>query len=322
MLGYMLQRLGGLPVDALVVATSVLERDDPVAEVARCFGAHVVRGPEDDVLERFVLAMEQFAADALVRLTADAPLMDQRVVRVGIDRYLAAGVDHMSNALVRTYPDGLDVEVVAANAVREAAREAESGPEREHVTPFVYRHPERFRLGAFRLEKDLSAHRWTVDTEEDLAFVRSVAKRFGSRRDFGWEEILAVSDHVAASVDGVRLQTPEADSMEIPVGCSVDDPGRRVWLATDGHRHLGWARVTVRDAIGMLEVGSQHGEPSIQDHRRIVRAVQAGVGVQVRALVRPVPAGNTLAELYADLGFTEQSHGGGTRLYWPQRATS
>ena len=321
MLGFMLQRLEGLPVDTLVVATSVLERDDAVVDVARRFGAEVVRGPEDDVLERYVLGLEQYPADAFVRLTADCPLIDPDVVRTGIERYRASGADHVSNSLVRTYPDGLDVEVVSANALMTAAREAAPGPEREHVTPFIYRRPERFRLGAFRLDRDYSAHRWTVDTEDDLAFVRSVVDRLDPRRDFGWQEILAFPARLAEPVEGVRLQTPAPGSLEVPRDVPTDDPGRRVWLAVDDRRTLGWARVDVRDAIGTLEVGSERGEPSPEDHWRIVRAVQAGVGVQVRELVRPVPTTDALVAVYSGLGFAVQSLDDGARLHWPQPAT-
>ena len=173
MLAFMLARLESVRCDDLVVATSTDGRDDAVAEVAAAAGVSVVRGSESDVLARFVAALDAHPADVVVRLTADCPLIDPAVVNEAIAVRAATGADYASNTLVRTYPDGLDVEVLTADALRAAAAEAVDPVEREHVTPFVYRRPERFRLAAVVGPEPLGDLRWTVDTADDLDRIRT-----------------------------------------------------------------------------------------------------------------------------------------------------
>ena len=191
LLVFLLERLAILPWDR-VVATSELDRDDAVAAAATDAGVEVVRGPEQDVLARFALAMETYRPDVVVRLTADCPFTDPELVRAAVEQQQATGADYVSNTVVRTFPDGLDVEVVRAPVLAEAAREATEDFDREHVTPFVYRHPERFTHEVLRNDTDLSAERWTVDTAEDLEFVRSVVDRLGVG-PFGWRDVLAIA---------------------------------------------------------------------------------------------------------------------------------
>ncbi|MEY2478467.1 MAG: spore coat polysaccharide biosynthesis protein SpsF [Actinomycetota bacterium] len=191
LLAFLLERLAALPWKR-VVATSELDRDDAVAAAAAEAGVAVVRGPEEDVLTRFAMAIDAYEPDLVVRLTADCPLSDPALVRAAVEQQRTAGADYVSNTVVRTFPDGLDVEVVRASVLRQAALEATDGFEREHVTPFVYRHPERFSHEVLRNDVDLSAERWTVDTAEDLEFVRSVVDRLGSS-SFGWRDVLAIA---------------------------------------------------------------------------------------------------------------------------------
>src|SRR5204862_6675946 len=131
-------------------------------------GVPVVRGEEADVLSRFALALDTHPADTIVRLTADCPLADPAIVADALALHDRAGAAYTSNSLVRTFPDGLDVEVIAATALRDAHAEAADPLEREHVTPFVYRRPERYRLRALRTPELLGDERWTVDTAADL----------------------------------------------------------------------------------------------------------------------------------------------------------
>ena len=192
LLAFLLARLAPLKVDHVVVATSTSGADDTVAEVAEDAGAAVVRGPEDDVLARFALVLERHPADAVIRLTADCPLTDPALVQHVADAWHDAGADYASNTLVRTFPDGLDVEVVAADALRAAATEATDPFEREHVTPFVYRRPDRFRLADVRHPTDLSHLRWTVDTADDLDRVRRLVAATGDPAA-PWEAFLPFS---------------------------------------------------------------------------------------------------------------------------------
>jgi spore coat polysaccharide biosynthesis protein SpsF len=100
--------------------------------------------------------------------------------------------DYASNTLRRTYPRGLDTEVFTVAALECACREAAEPYQRAHVTPFLYQHPDRFRLLAVTGDEDYSGHRWTVDTAEDMALVRAIYARLGDRRIFSWRDALSV----------------------------------------------------------------------------------------------------------------------------------
>jgi spore coat polysaccharide biosynthesis protein SpsF len=162
-------------LDRIVVATSTDPSDDPLAAHLADAGVDVFRGSLSDVLDRFVGACEAFAvAGEVVRLTADCPLADPTVIDDGVRLRARTGVDYLSNGRRPTYPHGLDMEVFTHDALLAAGREAADPYEREHVTPFIYRRPERFSLGHLAQADDESALRWTVDTAEDYAFVARV----------------------------------------------------------------------------------------------------------------------------------------------------
>jgi len=161
-------------IDNLVIATSSDPSDDPLAAWAEAEGLTVYRGSLDDVLGRFVGVIAAYAPDTVVRLTADCPLASPSVIDAVIDHFMESDVDYCSNTLTPTFPDGLDVEVVRAKVLTEVAEMSTDPAEREHVTLGVYRRPERFSLANVAGDVDLSWLRWTVDTADDLTFVRRV----------------------------------------------------------------------------------------------------------------------------------------------------
>ena len=176
MLARQLERLARCwRIDRLVVATSTEPDDDAVAHIAAEAGLGVHRGPLADVLARFAGAANAFGpADHVVRLTADCPLADPAIIDACIALHLKLRADYTSNAIARTFPDGLDVEVMTGATLAAAAAEASDPMDCEHVTRFIYRRPSRFVMGALTQELDQSAMRWTVDTADDLAMVRAV----------------------------------------------------------------------------------------------------------------------------------------------------
>jgi spore coat polysaccharide biosynthesis protein SpsF len=193
------RRIAG--VDDVVVATSDTPVDDPVAALARRLAARVFRGSEHDVLARYVGAARAAGAAAVVRVTADCPLLDPAVSAAVVGAFRAARaagdpVDYASNVLERRLPRGLDTEVVAAEALERAHRDAAGAAEREHVTLHIYRHPERFRLRAVAppgARGDLSHHRWTLDTLDDYRFLAAVYDALGdAAATAGLDEVLAV----------------------------------------------------------------------------------------------------------------------------------
>jgi len=163
-----------------VVATTTLERDDVVAAEARRLGAGVFRGSEEDVLSRYYEAARAERADVVVRVTGDCPLVDPELIAAMADRFLALqNLDYLSNALTRTYPRGFDTEVFSMKALEGAWREATTPAEREHVTPFMYRHPERFRLENFAAVHDRSRYRLTLDTPADWEVIEKLVRALG-----------------------------------------------------------------------------------------------------------------------------------------------
>ncbi|MBM3863944.1 MAG: hypothetical protein FJ385_08380 [Verrucomicrobia bacterium] len=177
-----------------VIATSTLPADDAVAECCAARGWPCVRGSEDDVLDRFLTALERHPAEIVVRITGDCPLTDPAM----IDELVSAlkndprGLDYISNTqLPRKIPHGLDVEVMRADALQRAGREAAACEEREHVTPYLYRNPARFSLGRIDPPVDLSAHRWTLDTPDDHALLERVLLALPPGA-FRWQDTLEV----------------------------------------------------------------------------------------------------------------------------------
>lgn len=181
--------------DNLVVATSADDSDTPVAELCGELNIDCFRGSLDDVLDRYYRAVQSQAADTVVRLTGDCPLADPDVISGCIEYFLRHDYDYVSNCMERTYPVGLDVEVFRFDCLRQAWEDARLPSEREHVTPFIKNHPERFSIGHFRNHTDLSHHRWTVDEAEDFEFVSAVYRALypGNSR-FSMNDILKLLD--------------------------------------------------------------------------------------------------------------------------------
>lgn len=195
LLAYELERIArARTCSRFVVATTTNDVDDNIADFAKGCGWEVWRGPEHDVLERYRGAAEAFGADVVVRLTADCPLIDPGV----IDRVVGALADrdYVANTYgKRTFPRGLDTEVFTAAALKQAAAEAGEPREREHVTPYIYNHPELFRLGGVENATDQSRFRWTVDTEEDFMLIRAILEKNAPANPmFSWENIVNFMD--------------------------------------------------------------------------------------------------------------------------------
>ncbi len=180
-------------VDKTVVATSVLEWEAPLVEHLGGQGVPLVRGPEEDVLARFVQAAEAEDADAVVRLTADCPLLMPEVSGKVVRAFKRRECDYASNTIERTYPRGLDTEVISAQSLQKTDQEATSPADREHVTRYVRKRPEQFRLCPVTSGTDRSDLRWTVDEEEDLELIQRIYEALGDRAmDANYEDVLTV----------------------------------------------------------------------------------------------------------------------------------
>jgi spore coat polysaccharide biosynthesis protein SpsF len=188
-------------VDATVVATTTAASDDPIVELAQREGWLVERGSEVDLLDRYAQVGRAHAAATVVRITADCPVIDPDLVDDVIAALDDGQADYASNSLEpRTYPRGLDAEAMTMATLETAWREDQDPASREHATPYIYRHPERFRLRRVASPVDLSAHRWTVDTPEDYELIRRIYDRLG-RDEFSWRDVLVEIEEQPALAD-------------------------------------------------------------------------------------------------------------------------
>jgi len=177
-------------IHELLVATTDLPADDAIVAECNCLSVQAFRGDQDDVLDRYFRAAQSVEADLVVRITSDCPLIDQEITDKTVAAFLQAQPDYASNALTRTYPRGLDTEVISFKALARAWHEARKPYEREHVTPFIYEHPDEFKVLSVTGDEDLSGNRWTVDTAEDMEFVRAIYSRFQASDAFSWRDVI------------------------------------------------------------------------------------------------------------------------------------
>ena len=177
LLGYQIERLRSIKsIDEMIVATTTNSQDDIIVELCEKWGVNYFRGSENDVLERYYLAAQQFNLDTVIRVTSDCPLIDPKTTDKILRRYLYESdqCDYFSNTVDRTFPRGLDTEIFSFERLKEAFINAKKNQEREHVTLYFYSNPEKFKIKQFRHHEDLSHLRWTVDTREDFALIKII----------------------------------------------------------------------------------------------------------------------------------------------------
>jgi spore coat polysaccharide biosynthesis protein SpsF len=193
-----IERVRATPgISRVVVATTIASADDVLADWCAARAIQVYRGSVDDVLDRFWQCAQQHPAEFIVRVTADDPLKDPEIIAQALTLCASSPeVDYASNTLQPTYPEGLDIEVVRFRTLERAAREATLPSEREHVMPYVWKHPDRFVLRGFGMQPDLSHWRWTVDNLADLELVRLIFAHFTNQPLVGYRAVIAwLNDH-------------------------------------------------------------------------------------------------------------------------------
>ncbi|HEX5837834.1 MAG TPA: glycosyltransferase family protein [Anaerolineales bacterium] len=196
-------------VTETIFATTTDPSDDPVAEYCDFSGITFTRGSLYDVLDRYYQAAKQTSADVVVRVTADCPVIDPELIDDVTRTLLDGEYDFACNRLPppwhRTYPIGMDVEACTFQVLEKAWKEAKEPQHREHAMPYFYEgvelsalsrqlsagvSPRGFRIALLNHTTDFGEYRWTVDTPQDLEFIRQVYSRFDSRDDFSWKEVL------------------------------------------------------------------------------------------------------------------------------------
>lgn len=195
MLDWVIRRAArAISLQQIMVATTISASDDPILEFCQLNGIAGYRGSEFDVLDRYYQAALSEEADVVVRLTADCPLIDPDLIDKTVNALHDQNADFAANRLPppyhRTYPIGLDVEAATFNALQHAWKNAGERYEREHVMPFLYDPAHGMKFVVVDHDADLGGLRWTVDTPEDLEFVRQVTRRLDCRDDFSWLDVL------------------------------------------------------------------------------------------------------------------------------------
>ncbi|HIK32263.1 MAG TPA: glycosyltransferase family protein [Oscillatoriales cyanobacterium M4454_W2019_049] len=196
LLEYQIERLHRVQLaDEIVIATTTKATDDPIVELCDRLSIPYFRGSEEDVLARYHGAAKAHQADVIVRVTSDCPLIDPQAIDRVIQSYIDDRYDYVSNCIERTYPRGMDTEVFSFKALNEAFLEATAKPDREHVTPFIHRQPDRYKLGSVLYNQNCSQHRWTVDTPEDFALIQKILESlYPQNPEFSLEDCLELFD--------------------------------------------------------------------------------------------------------------------------------
>ena len=180
----------------VVVATTTRPEDDAIQALCQKRGWDYYRGNAEDVLDRYYHAARTFQADIIVRITADCPLIEPEIIDRTVQAFFEnlPEVDYASNVHPkRTFPRGLDVEVFSFSVLERIWKEDRNPAWREHVTPFIWKHPDRFRMVSVVNDEDLSYMRWTVDEVADLVFVQKIYDYF-RHDEFTWRDVLVLLD--------------------------------------------------------------------------------------------------------------------------------
>lgn len=194
LLEYQIERLRRVRLaDELVIATTDNGTEGPILDLCNRLSVPWFRGSENDVLARYHGAALWSSANVIVRVTSDCPIIDPVIVD-DVIKYFKENrkvYDYVTNALVRSFPRGMDTEVFPRTVLDEAFREAQDPDEREHVTPFIYRRPERYRIGHVVRETDAHSYRLTVDTPEDFELIQRIIEAlYPINLHFGIEDVL------------------------------------------------------------------------------------------------------------------------------------
>ena len=177
-------------VEQIILATTDKDSDKILLDIAEKFKIIGFAGDKDDVLKRFFNAATSFSADPIVRITGDCPLVDPELLDNMIQIFLENRYDYISNTIERTFPDGLDIEIFSFDALKKAHEEAKWSSEREHVTPFIIKNQDLFKVYNYKNKQDLSNLRWCIDEEGDLLMVKQIFHEMGNKQFFSTDDII------------------------------------------------------------------------------------------------------------------------------------
>lgn len=165
-----------LSIDGIIVATTINPKDDEIEKWCKKEHVDCFRGNENDVLNRYYNASIEYPSDVIVRITADDPFKEPAVIDKVINTLIKENKDLVTNNFPPSFPEGLDCEAFTFDVLHTMESKAKDPFEREHVTQYVYRNPDKFKIGNVESGTQLSFYRWTIDNEADYEMVKAVYK--------------------------------------------------------------------------------------------------------------------------------------------------
>jgi len=191
MIWHVINRVKKIPnIQQIVLITTEKKEDEELEKIAKAHEILFFRGDENDVLNRHYQCAITFKAEHIIRITGDCPLIDPTIIQSILEFYLENDYDYVSNTIKPTFPDGLDTEIFSFKILRNCNEKATLPSEREHVTPYITKNSEKFKIFNYENKKNLAFLRWTVDEESDLLFVRKIYEKMKPNNIFTTQQIL------------------------------------------------------------------------------------------------------------------------------------
>ena len=178
---FLIDQLESSNLQQKIVAIPRSTMDDILFNFLNNLKISCYRGSKLDVLDRYYHCAKQFSFNHIMRITGDNPLIDPKIVNNAIKQYCDSNCDYLTNSIDRTFPNGTEVEIFSFNAVEIAWKNAKKKSEREHVTPYFYNNPEKFKIHYFKQQKNQSKFRYTIDRKEDYDLVVEILSRIKKR---------------------------------------------------------------------------------------------------------------------------------------------
>ena len=179
-------------IEQIILATSNTESDKILLDIAKKFKIISFAGDEKDVLDRFYNAARSYFANPIIRITGDCPLVDPFLLDKMVEFYQKHDYDYVSNTIERTFPDGLDIEVFSLETLKKSHEEAKWLSEREHVTPYIFKNQNDFKIYNYKNKQNLSNLRWCVDEEDDLIMVKRIFQEMKPNQFFSTDDVLKI----------------------------------------------------------------------------------------------------------------------------------
>ena len=193
MIFYVIDRVKQIKsVEQIILATTQEKNDKILIEIAKQNSIGIFTGDSMDVLNRDYQCALQNNADPIIRITGDCPLIDPDIVEEMLEFYLKNNYDYISNRINPKYPDGLDVEIYSFKTLQMVEQNAKLSSERALVTTYITKNPKIFKIFSYENQEDLSGHRWTVDEQNDLEFVRKIYSIMKPKTNFSMNEIIEI----------------------------------------------------------------------------------------------------------------------------------